>query len=226
MRKYWWLVRQQVRLFLRKLVLSIRGVFFVPTSAALKSIRYRQLPSPVHWEKVAGDREVQVEIGSGHGEVLLANDAARSIRIGYEIKSRFFALTFRKIRRRDDVFVYQGSGYESLKLHYTKESVDIVYILFPDPWHKKRHSKRRPITSTFFQDVAQKLKKNGKILVVTDWVEYADFIANEAKNVTSIYEVTVKPYSAPEFGLPITHYHQKWVRHGRTFTAILLQKKR
>lgn len=183
------------------------------------------LPAPIAWEKIAKGREIFVEIGSGHGEVLLSNNLEAAIMIGYEIKSRFFRLSQRKIRRRSDIFVYKGSGYESLNLHYKNDVVSRIYILFPDPWHKKKHSKRRPITSNFFTTVAQKLKVGGEIVIGTDWLEYAEFILEEARKVLPLYQVTSQPYSSEKFGLPVTHYHQKWERKGRKFTAIILKKR-
>jgi len=225
MNKWAWKIGRSVQNGVRKVIKRVQGLFFQPSIELLKKIDYTALPSPIRWGKVAGKRKIHVEIGSGHGEVLLANDPQGSIIIGYEIKSRFFRLSQRKTRRRDDIFIYKGSGYESLQLHYDRSSIDAIYILFPDPWHKKKHAKRRPLTQEFFLRVAQKLKSGGKLLMATDWTDYAEFIATEAQKVTEQYKVTVGPYDPAKFGLPITHYHQKWARKGRTFTATLLEKK-
>ena len=224
MNKHGWEIKKQSRYLLRKVIKILRGLFFRTTITNLKYATYSKLPVPLHWEKIAGGRKLFVEIGSGHGEVLLANNSEKSISIGYEIKSRFFRLTQRKISRRGDIFVYKGSGYESLFLHYLNSSIDRIFVLFPDPWHKRKHNKRRPLTAEFFLNVAQKLKSGGEIIIATDWPEYADFIKEEVAKISSCYQVTVKPYEPVEFALPITHYHQKWVRKGRSFTAFILKK--
>jgi len=218
----------QVTLFLRqlrrKVSRSLRGIFFRTTVENLKLTDYSKLPSPVQWDKVCQDRQLHVEIGSGHGEVLLANDHTKSIIVGYEIKSRFFRLSQRKTRRRSDIFIYKGSGYESLFAHYKDSVIDRLFVLFPDPWHKKKHAKRRPLTAKFFSEVAQKLKNGGALLIATDWKEYAQFIAEESKKVEHLYKVAISAYDPEQYGLPITHYHQKWARKGRMFTAIELVK--
>ena len=56
------------------------------------------------------------------------------------------------------------------------ESLDAVHIFFPDPWHKKRHNKRRLIQEPFLELISKKLKKEGYIHIATDWEDYADWI--------------------------------------------------
>lgn len=225
MNRLLWQITRTIRFSARRMIKYMRGLTFLPTVAGLKTIAYHDLPSPIAWDRIAGNREVHVEVGSGHGEVLLANDPQKSIIIGYEIKSRFFRLSQRKTKRREDTFIFKGSGYESLFLHYRTKSIDRIYILFPDPWHKKKHAKRRPLTRELFTTLTQKLKNHGEIVIATDWLEYAEFVSKEATEVMNLYELTIEPYAPEKFNLPITHYHQKWARKGRTFTAIVLKKK-
>lgn len=225
MNKNLWKVRKALESFLKKVIKSIKSVYFQPTTEELKTLLYEELPAPVAWESITRGRKLFVEIGSGHGEVLLANNSESSVTVGYEIKSRFFRLTQRKIRKREDIFVFKGSGYESLFLHYKDFSIDRIFALFPDPWHKKKHNKRRPLTAELFRKLTQKLKSKGEIVIATDWQDYADFIKEQAKLVEDVYTVTVKPYEPTEFELPITHFHQKWVRKGRNFTLIFLKKQ-
>ena len=47
-------------------------------------------------------------------------------------------------------------------------------ILFPDPWHKARHNKRRLIQPDFAAELARVLKPGGRLRFVTDWKDYAD----------------------------------------------------
>ena len=53
--------------------------------------------------------------------------------------------------------------------------LDRVYILFPDPWPKARHQKRRLLTSEMVTDLARILKRGGKLRFATDWADYADW---------------------------------------------------
>jgi tRNA (guanine-N7-)-methyltransferase len=54
-------------------------------------------------------------------------------------------------------------------------SLDRVMILFPDPWHKARHNKRRLIQPEFAAELARVLKPGGRLRFVTDWKDYADW---------------------------------------------------
>lgn len=58
----------------------------------------------------------------------------------------------------------------------SSDSVDEVIILFPDPWPKKRHAKRRLIQRPFMNDVARCLKDSGILRIATDWEPYGDWI--------------------------------------------------
>lgn len=219
-----WNIKKRLGVFYNIMIKRVRSIYFPITVGSLKSAEYRELPAPIDWEKITKGRDLRVEIGSGHGEVLLGNDKEKSIIVGYETKTRFFKLSFRKTWKRSDIFLYQGNGYESFLLHYADFSVSELLILFPDPWHKKKHNKRRPIIESFFRNATQKLKSHGRIVVATDWPEYAKFITEQVLAVKDVYEVEIKPYKPVEFGLPITHFHQKWVRQGRSFTAFVLKK--
>ncbi|MBL4670834.1 MAG: tRNA (guanosine(46)-N7)-methyltransferase TrmB [Arenicella sp.] len=55
-------------------------------------------------------------------------------------------------------------------------SLERVQIFFPDPWHKKRHHKRRLIQPVFVEQLVAKLKPGGKIHVATDWQNYAEYV--------------------------------------------------
>ncbi len=55
-------------------------------------------------------------------------------------------------------------------------SLDRIQIFFPDPWHKKRHYKRRLIQPNFVENLVKKLKVGGQIHVATDWQHYAEHV--------------------------------------------------
>jgi tRNA (guanine-N7-)-methyltransferase len=54
--------------------------------------------------------------------------------------------------------------------------LDGVHIFFPDPWHKKRHHKRRLIQAEFIKLLCAKLKVGAYLHVATDWQEYAEWV--------------------------------------------------
>jgi hypothetical protein len=62
---------------------------------------------------------------------------------------------------------------EVLREQIAPGSLDEVLVLFPDPWHKKRHHKRRLIQPPFVELIASRLRVGGVLRLATDWEEYA-----------------------------------------------------
>jgi tRNA (guanine-N7-)-methyltransferase len=61
------------------------------------------------------------------------------------------------------------------------QSLDKLIILFPDPWHKVRHNKRRIIQDTFLADAHQALKPGGELRFATDWADYAQWTLEKVR---------------------------------------------
>lgn len=82
-------------------------------------------------------------------------------------------------------------------------SLDRVQIFFPDPWHKKRHHKRRIVQTEFCQKLHKKLKSGGILHLATDWENYAEYMLEvlnpmpEFKNLSETGDFVPKPDSRP-----------------------------
>jgi tRNA (guanine-N7-)-methyltransferase len=63
---------------------------------------------------------------------------------------------------------------EVLRDKIPNDSFDEILVFFPDPWHKKRHHKRRLIDATFAASAAAKLRSGGVLRMATDWQAYAE----------------------------------------------------
>jgi tRNA (guanine-N7-)-methyltransferase len=57
-------------------------------------------------------------------------------------------------------------------------AIDFVYVLFPDPWPKARHQKRRLLQVETIAAFARILKDGGRLRFATDWADYADWTLN------------------------------------------------
>ncbi|MCL4133714.1 UNVERIFIED_CONTAM: hypothetical protein GTU68_026832 [Idotea baltica] len=72
---------------------------------------------------------------------------------------------------------------ELLKHCIADDSLDRLQLFFPDPWHKKRHHKRRIIQPEFVQLLAKKIKTGGHLHMATDWQHYAvQMLADVSEN--------------------------------------------
>ena len=72
-----------------------------------------------------------------------------------------------------NIRVMRHDAVEVVENMLADNSLDGIHIFFPDPWHKKRHNKRRLIQAPFVAKLLPKLKSGGYIHLATDWEEYA-----------------------------------------------------
>ena len=70
--------------------------------------------------------------------------------------------------------VMQGDAVTILEQQFSDEGLDKIQIFFPDPWHKKRHHKRRMIQDDFVALIGRKLVMGGILHLATDWQNYAE----------------------------------------------------
>lgn len=118
-----------------------------------------------------------LEIGFGNGENLLALAVAHPERdfIGVEVHR---AGVGHLLLRADEaglrnLRVICHDAVEVLERYIAPGSLDEVLVLFPDPWHKKRHHKRRLIQPAFVDLVVSRLRPGGRLQLATDWEPYA-----------------------------------------------------
>ena len=120
--------------------------------------------------------EVWLEIGFGGGEHMAAQAARRRdvLVLGAEPFLNGVASALRHIDEAglDNVRVRQGDARQLLA-DLPVASLERVFILFPDPWPKTRHHKRRLMQDETIADLARVLKSGGRLRFVTDWSDYA-----------------------------------------------------
>lgn len=85
-----------------------------------------------------------------------------------------------------------------------------IYIFFPDPWHKKRHHKRRLIQPDFIAALVKKLKPSGFIHLATDWEDYAKYmltVCSQNENLQN--QSSSKAYVPRPPDRPLTKYEKR-----------------
>jgi tRNA (guanine-N7-)-methyltransferase len=124
-----------------------------------------------------GAREVWLEIGFGGGEHL-AGQAAKHADVGFLGVEPFLegvAKLLSEIEREKlgNVLVRRGDARDLVD-QLADRSIDRVFILFPDPWPKTRHRKRRLIQPAFVAELARIMKPGARLRFATDWADYAN----------------------------------------------------
>jgi len=150
-------------------------------------------PAPLSLDTVFGRQAPRtLEIGFGNGEHLASLAGAHPERdyLGVEVHrpgvGHLFMLT--AARSLTNVRASTHDAVEVLRDQITPGSLDEVLVLFPDPWHKKRHHKRRLIQPPFVQLIASRLAPGGVFRLATDWEHYAVQMLEVISAASALFE--------------------------------------
>ena len=123
-----------------------------------------------------------LEIGFGDGKNLIEKAKINSDMnfYGIEVFKPGIASVLKQVQIQDldNICLFYGDAKDFL-VKIEKPFFDFIFILFPDPWPKKKHWKRRLINKNFLILIKQNLKEKGSLIVKTDWQDYADDIKKD-----------------------------------------------
>lgn len=126
-----------------------------------------------------------LEIGFGMGDSLaeMAKAHPENDYLGIEVHRPGVGNLLKNLQCQEinNVRVMCTDAVDALKNNIPDHSLDGINIFFPDPWHKKKHNKRRIIQAGFIALVGKKLKPNGLLHIATDWEDYAHHILSVMK---------------------------------------------
>ncbi len=163
------------------------------------------------------EQPVVLEIGFGMGDSLfeMAMQSPDINFIGVEVHRPGVGHLLSLVHREGlkNVRFFKADSVNVLKYGLSDNVLDKVQIFFPDPWHKKKHHKRRLITSAFVELIQAKLKPGGLLHIATDWEPYADDIA-ELMARTSAFEKCAAPERV------LTKYEKRGLRLGHVVTDL------
>ena len=121
---------------------------------------------------------VVVEIGFGMGDSLLkmAQASPHQQFLGIEVYPPGVGSIMKRAydARLKNLRVYLADANDVIEECIGKNTIDRMQLFFPDPWHKKKHNKRRIVTHSFVQLVRSRLVLNGVFHMSTDWKAYAE----------------------------------------------------
>jgi len=150
-------------------------------------------PTPLALDQVFGRRAARtLEIGFGNGEHLASLAAAHPERdyLGVEVHRPGVGhlLMLAQSRHLTNLRVSTHDAVEVLREQIESAALDEVLVLFPDPWHKKRHHKRRLIQPPFVELIASRLATGGVLRLATDWEPYARQMLEVLGATRSVFE--------------------------------------
>ena len=171
---------------------------------------------PLVMERGKEQADVFLEIGFGNGEFLAqrAGENWNNVFWGVEMSRACLMRAFRRIERKrlGNVFLVCGDARFFLKECVPSSSLQGIFMNFPCPWPKKKHSKRRVSSGAFSAEIARVLKPGGFFELVTDeeWygMEVREALSSHPSLLLNTWEVN------PPRNIT-TKYERKWLEMGK-----------
>ena len=182
------------------------------------------------YQQVFGNNHpIVFEIGFGMGGSLvdMAAAAPHQNYIGVEVHTPGVGRLLHLMEEQSvsNIRVYRHDAVEVLEQCIPDASLDRIQIYFPDPWHKKKHNKRRLIKPEFIQALRKKLKLGGVIHLATDWEHYADQMI-EVMSAAEGFNNQADEYcfsERPDYR-PLTKFEKRGQRLGHGVWDMLFEK--
>jgi tRNA (guanine-N7-)-methyltransferase len=172
---------------------------------------------------------VILEIGFGTGKTLVDtafNNQDKNF-FGIEVhkKSIVKCLKYAYLKNITNLKIIYHDAEEVVNHMIKNESLSVVQLFFPDPWHKKRHHKRRILKKKFIDLILKKLILGGILHIATDCQDYADSIINVINNISGYKNLSKNnTYTErPEFR-PITKFEKKAVFFNNIVFDLIFKK--
>jgi tRNA (guanine-N7-)-methyltransferase len=165
-----------------------------------------------------------VEIGSGVGEATAALAVARPECnvLAFEVWRPGAADTLARLADAgaENVRICGVDAVWSLEHRIAPDSLRELWTFFPDPWHKKRHHKRRLVTPRFASLAASRLEPGGVWRLATDWADYAEQMVEVLDAEPSLEGGPVERWAER----PVTKFERKGVAAGRSISDLLYRR--
>lgn len=177
-------------------------------------------PEPLDWEQLFGnDHPVVLEIGFGNGESLakMAEADPNTNFLGIEVHTPGVGhlMVLAEKMKLDNLRVMKHDAIDILQSMVVDHSLAKVQLFFPDPWHKKRHHKRRIVQPDFLTLLAKKLRPRGEFHMATDWEPYAEHAYTFLDQHPAFRNtVTSQKFSPKPDHRPITKFENRGQRLG------------
>jgi tRNA (guanine-N7-)-methyltransferase len=169
---------------------------------------------------------VHVDLGCGDGSFLceLASRHPENNFLGIERLVGRVAKACRRAAALENVRVLNAESSYTVAYLVPETSIETFYLLFPDPWPKRRHHRRRIFKADFLDSIHRALADRGFFHIATDQLEYFQQIRRLAQNHSGFAIVDVSDSPAPPADLPLTKFEQRFRELGAPIHRLALQK--
>ena len=168
-------------------------------------------------------------IGFGNGDALatMAEQQTDTDFIGIEVHRPGVGRLLQQLDEHEltNVRVMREDAVPILNTCFPDNSLDRLLLFFPDPWHKKRHHKRRIVQPGFIELLARKIKLGGILHMATDWEDYAEYMLEVVGRSAAFCNCAGSGnYSPRPDYRPVTKFEQRGRRLGHGVWDLLFER--
>ena len=194
----------------------IMGVEYQPEPVVLPALFGREAP-------------VTLEIGFGMGAslVTMAQNTPHQNFLGIEVHAPGVGACLASAKEADvqNLRVMCHDAVEVLEKMIPDNSLRMVQLFFPDPWHKARHNKRRIVQVPFAELVMRKLKLGGVFHMATDWEAYAEHMLEVMNSIDGYRNQSEQQNYVPRPETrPLTKFEQRGQRLGHGVWDLMFER--
>ncbi|MBK9326275.1 MAG: tRNA (guanosine(46)-N7)-methyltransferase TrmB [Thiobacillaceae bacterium] len=185
--------------------------------------------APMDWPGVFGrqaPRILEIGFGMGGATAEIARGHPENDYLGVEVHTPGVGALLKRIGELDlaNLRIVQHDAVEVLQHMLAESSLDGIHIFFPDPWHKKRHHKRRLIQPAFVELLASRLGPGGYLHLATDWEDYARQML-EVLAANPLLRNTTDSYAPRPDHRPLTKFEQRGLRLGHGVRDLVFRRR-
>ncbi|MGI0119194.1 tRNA (guanosine(46)-N7)-methyltransferase TrmB [Zooshikella sp. RANM57] len=193
------------------------GLEFVPEQIDLAQLFGRNAPTVV-----------EIGFGMGHSLLEMARLAPDTNFIGIEVHRPGVGALLNEADKQGltNLRVFCHDAVEVFKHCIPESSLARVQLYFPDPWHKKRHHKRRLVQPAFVELVRSRLEREGLFHLATDWENYAEHMVSVLAEANGFRNTATEHYpyiERPDFR-PLTKFEKRGHRLGHGVWDMIYQR--
>ena len=187
-------------------------------------------PEPVDLPALFGrEAPVTLEIGFGMGAslVTMAQNTPQQNFLGIEVHAPGVGACLAAAKEADvkNLRVMCHDAVEVLEKMIPDNSLRMVQLFFPDPWHKARHNKRRIVQVPFAELVMRKLKLGGVFHMATDWEAYAEHMLEVMNSIDGYRNQSEQQNYVPRPETrPLTKFEQRGQRLGHGVWDLMFER--
>ncbi|CAG7855902.1 tRNA (guanine-N(7)-)-methyltransferase [biofilm metagenome] len=173
---------------------------------------------------------LMLEIGFGNGDSLVQMAEVNPDQdfIGIEVHKPGVGHLLKELEERglENVRVFCHDAIEVLQIAINNHSLSAIHLFFPDPWHKRKHHKRRIVQPEFLDLIAPKLINGGYFHAATDWQHYADAMLQTLSADRRFHNASMSgTYCDKPDYRPLTKFEQRGLRMGHGVWDLVFIRK-